>query len=134
MNDINTTNTTNTTNTEVVNVKVKNIHPKYLNLDEWISDKEFNVYIGRARIVFIDGIRYPSNNSIWSNPYKITETQSREQVLNLYRAYIETKLKSDPELIKELNKLRGKKLGCWCKPEKCHGDILVELIEKYSNK
>lgn len=25
--------------------------------------------------------------------------------------------------------LEGKNLGCWCKPEACHGDILVELIE-----
>ena len=22
------------------------------------------------------------------------------------------------------------RLGCWCKPEGCHGDILVELVEK----
>lgn len=25
---------------------------------------------------------------------------------------------------------QGKTLGCWCSPKKCHGDILVELIEK----
>ena len=24
--------------------------------------------------------------------------------------------------------LKGKKLGCWCKPECCHGDVLVELL------
>lgn len=119
--------------TKVVNVSVKNIRPQYSNLYQWILDKETNVYIGRARIVFIDGIRYPFEDSIWSNPYKITETQSREQVLKLYRAYIEEKLKSNPELVKELIKLDGKKLGCWCKPECCHGDILVELINKYKN-
>ena len=22
------------------------------------------------------------------------------------------------------------RLGCWCKPEGCHGDILMELVEK----
>jgi hypothetical protein len=96
-------------------------------------DKETNVYIGRARVVFIDGIRYPFEDSIWANPYKNTETQSREQVLKLYRVYIEEKLKSNPLLVKELMKLYGKKLGCWCKPECCHGDILVELINKYKN-
>lgn len=119
--------------TKVVNVSVKNIRPQYSNLYQWILDKETNVYIGRARIVFIDGIRYPFEDSMWANPYKITETQSREQVLKLYRAYIEEKLKSNPELVKELIKLDGKKLGCWCKPECCHGDILVELINKYKN-
>ena len=30
----------------------------------------------------------------------------------------------------ELNKLKGKNLGCWCYPEKCHGDVLIELINK----
>lgn len=119
--------------TEVVNVSVKNIRPQYSNLHQWILDKETNVYIGRARVVFIDGVRYPFEDSIWANPYKITEIQSREQVLKLYREYIEEKLKSNPELVKELIKLEGKKLGCWCKPKCCHGDILVELIAKYKN-
>lgn len=119
--------------TEVMNVSVKNIRPKYSNLHQWILDKETNVYIGRARVIFIDGVRYPLEDSIWANPYKITETQSREQVLKLYYEYIEEKLKSNPELVKELMKLDGKKLGCWCKPECCHGDILVELINKYKN-
>jgi len=119
--------------TEVVNVSVKNIRPQYSNLHQWILDKERNVYIGRARVIFIDGVRYPFEDSIWANPHKITETQSREQVLKLYHEYIEEKLKSNPELVKELIKLDGKKLGCWCKPECCHGDILVELIEKHKN-
>jgi hypothetical protein len=26
--------------------------------------------------------------------------------------------------------LKGKVLGCFCKPKECHGDILVELVEK----
>jgi hypothetical protein len=26
-----------------------------------------------------------------------------------------------------LPELRGKKLGCWCKPGPCHGDVLAEL-------
>ena len=78
--------------TEVMNVSVKNIRPKYSNLHQWILDKETNVYIGRARVIFIDGVRYPLEDSIWANPYKITETQSREQVLKLYYEYIEEKL------------------------------------------
>ena len=30
-------------------------------------------------------------------------------------------------IIKDLGELKGKILGCWCRPNKCHGDILVEL-------
>lgn len=126
--------TKNNDETTVLNVCVKNIRPKYKNLHKWMLDKESNVYIGRSRVVFIDGIRYPLYDSIWANPFKITETQSREQVLKLYREYIENKLESDPILVNNLLKLKGKKLGCWCKPNDCHGDILVELISKYENK
>ena len=29
---------------------------------------------------------------------------------------------------RELMRLSGKRLGCWCAPDRCHGDVLVELI------
>ena len=118
-------------NTQVINVSVKNIRPQYKNLHEWIGNKNDHVYIGRKGVVFIDGVRYPLENSIWANPYKISNDMSREQVLELYNEYIKNKLEKDNNLIKELLKLKGKKLGCWCKPECCHGDILLEMIKKY---
>jgi len=30
-----------------------------------------------------------------------------------------------------LPELKGKRLGCWCAPLPCHGDILRELCELY---
>ena len=120
--------------TKVINVNVKNIRPQYNNLHQWILDKESNVYIGRGKVIFIDGIKYPLEDSIWANPYKITDTQSKEQVLKLYREYIEKKLESNHFLIDNLIKLKGKKLGCWCKPDCCHGDILLEMLDKYEKK
>jgi hypothetical protein len=30
-------------------------------------------------------------------------------------------------LLNDLVELKGKTLGCWCKPKTCHGDILVKL-------
>jgi hypothetical protein len=117
--------------TNVINVAVSNIKPQYKNLHEWISNSKENYYIGRGRVVFINGTRYPLYDSIWANPFKITEEQPREKVIELYKDYIEEKIKNNKILIKELLKLKGKKLGCWCKPECCHGDVLVELIKKY---
>ncbi len=32
------------------------------------------------------------------------------------------------DLLEALGEPRGKALGCWCKPEPCHGDVLVELV------
>src|SRR5271165_6780821 len=109
--------------TSVCNVKVQNLRPKYKNLKEWCEDKT-NVYIGRKGIVFIDGERYPKNDSIWCNPFKITDTETREKVLEKYCSYIIEKIKTN-KLETELEQLRGKNLGCWCYPEACHGDILV---------
>ena len=51
--------------TQVVNVSVKNIRPEYNNLAKWIENKDEHVYIGRAKVVFIDGVRFPLYDSIW---------------------------------------------------------------------
>ena len=26
--------------------------------------------------------------------------------------------------------VKGKRLGCWCKPNKCHGDIIIKLLNE----
>lgn len=110
----------------VINVKVVHIRPKYQNLKEWIQDPN-NVYIGRGRVIFIDNARYPAQDSIWCNPFKIGTNGNREEVLNKYNAYIRRKITSESL---NLDTLRGKQLGCWCKPEPCHGDILLELLNE----
>lgn len=112
--------------TRVVNVRVNCIRPKYANLKEWMKD-ENNVYIGRKGIVFIDKQRFPKENSIWHNPFKIDSTHTREQIIKKYEKYIVEKIKNE-HLEDELKKLKNKNLGCWCSPDKCHGDILKKLI------
>ena len=76
----------------------------------------YDVYIGRpAR-----GIA----GSIWANPYVIGKDGTRDEVIEKYRRYVLGK----PELLAQLESLRGKVLGCWCSPQKCHGEILIELL------
>lgn len=62
--------------------------------------------------------------SIWGNPYKIGRDGTREEVIEKYRQY----LYRSPKLLVNLGDLRGKRLGCYCSPEACHGDVLVEMI------
>ncbi len=112
--------------TKCVNIKVKYIRPEYNNLKEWMEDPN-NVYIGRRGIVFIDGERFPKENSIWHNPFRVTKLNNREFIVNEYRKYIVDYIKNN-NLEDELKKLKNKNLGCWCHPEKCHGDVLIELI------
>lgn len=130
--------------TTVVNVKVVYIrdnkqkdpvHIRYENLKEWIKQPD-HVYIGRAGIVFIKDEktgkkeRFPKKASIFANPFKVRKNKyTNETVCDLYESYMTKKLHSDPHLKEQLMQLKGKKLGCWCKPKQCHGDILVKLID-----
>lgn len=63
--------------------------------------------------------------SKWKNPYSVKK-YGREKCLELYKQYIQ----SNKELLDQLEDLKGKELGCWCYPDKCHGDILIELLKE----
>ena len=81
-----------------------------------------DVYIGRE--CTMGGWNLP--RSKWANPFTVAKIGSMERVIALYRAYILQR----PDLLRDLEELRGKVLGCWCKPGPCHGDVLVELLKK----
>lgn len=72
----------------------------------------YDVYIGRG--------------SKWGNPFVIGKDGTREEVINKYEKY----LLNSPELLNSLHELKGKTLGCFCKPKACHGDVLVKYIRK----
>ena len=61
----------------------------------------------------------------WGNPFSIGKDGNREEVISKYETYIMNR----PDLIQALPELIGKTLGCWCKPLKCHGDILKIMVE-----
>jgi len=78
----------------------------------------FDVYIGRGR------------GSIWGNPFSHKEgtqarfkVETREQAIACFEQWI----REQPQLMGQLWRLRGKVLGCWCKPKACHGDVLARL-------
>ena len=73
--------------------------------------ESYDIYIGRP--------------SKWGNPFQIGTDGTREEVIEKFRNWI----LSQSNLVKDLHEIKGKTLGCWCKPKVCHGDILVELIE-----
>lgn len=79
------------------------------------------VYIGRQQT---QG-GWNLSASKWANPFKAPKDGSIEEVLAKYEHYVRTS-----GLINQLNELRGKQLGCWCKPSPCHGDVLIKLIKE----
>ena len=55
-----------------------------------------------------------------------------EDVLFLYRQYFNDRINTDPEFKLRILQLQGKRLGCFCKPYLCHGDIIKEYLDEQS--
>ncbi len=86
-----------------------------------LKHDDYDIYIGRG--------------SKWGCPYTIIKDRptkadfivdTREEALAKYKEYILAR----PDLMDALDELDGKTLGCYCKPLSCHGDVLIELINK----
>lgn len=76
----------------------------------WRDDDQY-LYIGRG--------------SKWGNPFRIGKDGDRTEVIQKYREYIKAK----PELMAALPELMEYQwLVCFCKPQPCHGDVLLELL------
>jgi hypothetical protein len=83
-----------------------------------VRKEEYDIYIGRGFLEF--------KESDWHNPFHLGYDGTRKEVLQKYRDYLSTR----PDLLARLHELRGKTLGCWCKPKyACHGDVLAELAD-----
>lgn len=64
----------------------------------------------------------------WGNIFEIGVDGTREECIEKYQIHIPRS-----PLIRDLYELDGLALGCCCKPLACHGDVLVELFERYCN-
>ena len=64
----------------------------------------------------------------WGNPFPIGK-HSRREVIELYKQWISKEIQEGRITREDLNTLRGQRLGCWCKPLSCHGDVLAKLAD-----
>lgn len=76
--------------------------------------EEYDVYIGRP--------------SKWGNPFRLSDYgNDRELLLKVYRHWLlrpaQTTLRRAAR-----RELLGKRLGCFCAPQACHGHVLIEVI------
>jgi hypothetical protein len=77
----------------------------------------YDVYIGRG--------------SIFGNPFIIGKDGDRNTVVKLYEDYFNRRIVTDSVFKEAVLNLRGKRLGCFCKPHLCHGDIIVDYLNRY---
>ncbi len=89
---------------------------RVVNIDK---QEPFDVYIGRG--------------SGFGNPYQIGfDGDDREEVIRKFhydfdRGYLKDNFKT------RLLALQGKRLGCHCKPQLCHGDVLAAYLNGYDD-
>ena len=79
--------------------------------------ESYDVYIGRP--------------SIFGNPFYIGRDGTRTEVLAKYRRWLAKADSPQAQRIIEAIKsgqLDNKRLGCFCSPLPCHGDVLLDLV------
>lgn len=65
--------------------------------------------------------------SDFGNPFEMDKDGDRDEVCDNYEQHY---LPFKPSIHKQLFKLKGKALGCWCAPLRCHCDTLIKLINE----
>jgi hypothetical protein len=69
--------------------------------------------------------------TVFGNPFHISASCNREQSIEQYRVYFLKRVANDAEFRNAVLALRGKRLGCWCKPAACHGDVIAQWVDSY---
>lgn len=84
-----------------------------------MKDHPYDQYIGRAG---------HGQDGYFGNPYRLNVEMNPGDTLERYRGYFLERLRTDPEFKAKVLALKGKTLGCFCKPNACHGDIMAEYL------
>lgn len=103
------------------------------------TKEPYDVYIGRPF-----GPYKPPEEGGWQlhfgNPFYLRRDGNRKTVIKKFEKWIRGKEYKvlEPKrrrwILQNLYRLRNKRLGCFCSPKACHGDIYVKLIEELSRK
>lgn len=92
-----------------------------------LKNEKYDIYIGR---------RGKGKDGYFGNPVVIGRTccvcggthDTAGSTLGCYRRYFIQRLQADEMFYEAIGLLKGKKLGCFCKPSPCHGDIIAEYL------
>jgi len=108
-----------------------------------LADDAYDEYIGRGTDyhthMLADGIQ-PGAEGWLGNPHPIgwcdrcLEYHTREECIEAFKIDFYQKLETDPAFRRHVISLKGKRLGCYCKPEACHGDIIKAWIDANSGR
>lgn len=81
--------------------------------------ESYDVYIGRAG---------RGQDGYFGNPFPLQPGAQRGSTLEKYKTWFLNRIATDAEFKQRVLALKGKKLGCFCHPNACHGDIIAEYV------
>lgn len=85
-----------------------------------IYKEPYDVYIGRAG---------KGKDGYFGNPIRLQKGEDAGATIEKYKEYFYDRLEKDEEFKRRVLELKGKTLGCFCKPKPCHGDVIVEYLD-----
>ena len=96
-----------------------------------LRKQRYDIYIGRAG---------KGQDGYFGNPISKNEPcfvcngthSTPESTLHCFEAYFHHRLEIDEEFKSRVLALKGKTLGCFCKPRACHGDIIARYVEQHA--
>jgi hypothetical protein len=86
-----------------------------------INKEPFDIYIGRAG---------RGEDGYFGNPFRMGNGASREDVVRRFQKYFTERIEKDSEFKRRVLALKGKRLGCFCKPMACHGDVIADWLDE----
>lgn len=92
-----------------------------------LRKESYDVYIGRAG---------NGQSGYFGNPYAKGSVCARCGQVHLrsgdtipcFREYFLARVETDSRFRESVLDLKGKVLGCFCKPQPCHGDVIVAWL------
>lgn len=85
-----------------------------------LKQEPFDVYIGRAG---------RGQDGYFGNPFRLAPGSMRGSTIAKFREYFLKRVEEDADFRRAVLALRGKRLGCFCKPLACHGDVIAAWID-----
>lgn len=92
-----------------------------------IRNEKCDVYIGRGKG---GTIPEPPERGCFGNPFSVKQ-YGRTGCIERFVIYFYDRMEIDKEFRAAVLELKGKKLGCYCKPEECHGDVIKQWLDEH---
>lgn len=103
----------------------KEADTKLINVKNSDPD-EMDFYIGEKHK------SYDLDESVLNNPFDKSEI-GREVAVKHYKMYLYRRYLEEEKFRKLLHSLEGETLGCLCYPKRCHGEVIVDLLNEHKD-